>query len=51
MVQLPLESGEPVFVPVCKPEGEVQLIAESPDRLTVVRTLPGERYTYTLTRE
>lgn len=32
-------------------EGEVQLIAESPDRLTVVRTLPGERYTYTLTRE
>ena len=29
MVQLPLESGEPVFVPVCKPEGEVQLVSEN----------------------
>lgn len=29
LVQLPLESGEPVFVPVCKPEGEVQLISEN----------------------
>ena len=31
-------------------EGDVSLVAESPDRLTVVRTLPGERFVYTLDR-